>query len=185
MNFDPEAVRRRREQMLLRLLFRATHAMNAEMARRVRAGGYHEFQPAFTAVLAHIDTEGTPVSTLARRIGVSRQAVSQVLQSIEAAGLVERQPNPNDARSVIVLHTARGRAILTHALDAMSSIEAECARTVGTDTIADLKRHLADLLARIDPDGTLASTGATGQQREPSPAPPADQDMRAGPRRRR
>ena len=33
MTFDPKTVRAQREEMLLRLLFRATQAMNGEMAR--------------------------------------------------------------------------------------------------------------------------------------------------------
>jgi hypothetical protein len=42
---DAAAVRERREQMLLRLLFRSTHGMNAEMARRVRAAPVITRQP--------------------------------------------------------------------------------------------------------------------------------------------
>src|SRR4029079_9231058 len=90
MSFDPALVRARRERMLLRLLFRATHTMNAEMTRRIHARGWATFQPAFTRLLAHLDTEGATVSTLATRIGTSRQAVSQLATAIEHAGFVER-----------------------------------------------------------------------------------------------
>jgi DNA-binding MarR family transcriptional regulator len=155
MTFDAEAVRARREQMLLRLLFRTTHAMNAEMATRLRSRGYGEFQPSFTALLAHIDTEGTTISALARRTGTSRQAVSQLVGSIEEAGLVERSAHPSDRRSVIVRHTEAGRQILLDALDVMSEIEADYAGLIGTSDVAELKRSLARLLERIDPAGAL------------------------------
>ena len=141
--------------MLLRLLFRMTHAMNAEMAARLRARGYEDFQPTFTALLAHIDTDGTTISTLARRVGTSRQAVSQLVQAIEEAGLVERSPNPVDGRSVVVRHTDAGRKILLDALDVMSSIEADYAALTGEADLAELKRLLARLLAGIDPQGAL------------------------------
>ena len=155
MTFDADAVRARREQMLLRLLFRATHAMNAEMATRLRARGYSEFQPTFTALLAHIDTEGTAISALARRTGTSRQALSQLAQSIEEAGLVERGPHPSDGRSVVVRHTDAGRQILLDALDVMSEIETDYSRLLGTSDVAELKLSLARLLEAIDPAGTL------------------------------
>jgi DNA-binding MarR family transcriptional regulator len=155
MPFDADAVRDRRERMLLRLLFRTTHAMNAEMARRIRARGYGEFQPTFTALLAHLDTEGTTISTLARRTGTSRQAVSQLVQSIEEAGLVERRPHPDDGRSVIVRHTDAGRQILLDALDVMSDIEAGYAGLIGEGDMAELKRVLRRLLLDIDPAGGL------------------------------
>jgi DNA-binding MarR family transcriptional regulator len=155
MAFDADAVRARREQMLLRLLFRTTHAMNAELAARIRAKGYRAFQPTFTALLAHLDTEGTTISVLARRTGTSRQAVSQLVQSIEEAGLVERGPHPDDRRSVVVRHTDAGRQILLDALDAMSEIEAGYAGVIGASDVAELKRLLARLLGEIDPSGAL------------------------------
>ncbi len=155
MAFDAEAVRARREQMLLRLLFRATHAMNAAMAERIRARGYGGFQPTFTALLAHVDTEGTSVSELARRMGVTRQAVSQLARAIEAAGLVERVPHPTDRRSVVVRHTDAGRRILLDALDVMAGLEEEYGRLVAPEQLAELKRLLARLLGEIDPGGGL------------------------------
>jgi DNA-binding MarR family transcriptional regulator len=156
MEFDAATVRARREQMLLRLLFRTTHQMNAEMARGIRARGYDGFQPSFTALLAHIDTEGTTISALARRTGTSRQAVSQLVQSIEEAGLLARHANPTDGRSVVVRHTEAGRQILLDALDVMAAIEDDYAANLGHDELAALKALLARLLTQIDPDGGLA-----------------------------
>jgi DNA-binding MarR family transcriptional regulator len=155
MDFDPDAVRARREQMLLRMLFRATHTFNAEMTRRVRYRGWSSFQPSFTTLLGHIDTEGTSISTLAARTGTSRQAVSQLARAIEAAGLVERVPNPRDGRSVVLRHTNAGRRILLDAIGVMESIEAEYAAAIGADELAELKHLLSRLLAEIDPAGSL------------------------------
>jgi DNA-binding MarR family transcriptional regulator len=155
MSFDPVSVRAHREQMLLRLLFRATHAMNAEMTRRVRARGWTTFQPTFTTLLSHLDTEGTTISTLATRIGISRQAVSQLARTIEHAGLIERVPHPTDRRSVIVRHTADGRRILLDALEVMAAIESEYAERAGETEVAGLKHLLAHLLGEIDAVGAL------------------------------
>ena len=155
MSFDTAAVRARREQMLLRLLFRMTHAMNAEMTRRIRARGWEVFQPSFTSLLGHLDTEGTTITELATRMGTSRQAVSQLARTIEAAGLIERLPHPTDGRSIIVRHTAAGRRILLDALEVMSAIEAGYAKLVGSANMTELKGLLADVLAEIDPAGAL------------------------------
>ena len=73
----------------------------------------------------------------------------------EAAGLLERAPNPDDGRSVIVRHTAAGWQILLDALDVMSAIEDDYARLVGQGDVAKLKRLLVGLLHRIDPQGRL------------------------------
>jgi DNA-binding MarR family transcriptional regulator len=157
MEFDATAVRARREQMLLRLLFRAQHQMNAELARRLAARGYRDFQASFTTLLAHVDTEGTTISALARRTGTTRQAVSQLVQSIEDAGLVERRPNPADGRSVVVRHTDLGRQILLDAIDAMTAIEHEYAAVLGDEGLDSLKSLLTRLNDGIDPEGRLAT----------------------------
>ena len=156
MDFDPVKVRARRERMLLRMLFRATHTFNAEMTRRVRRRGWSSFQPSFTTLLGHIDTEGTSITTLAARTGTSRQAVSQLARAIEASGLVERVPHPRDGRSVILRHTNAGRRILLDAIEVMEGIEREYAAAIGADEVAELKHLLSRLLAEIDPAGSLA-----------------------------
>ncbi len=155
MSFDADTVRARREQMLLRFLFRMTHAMNAEMTRRIRARGWTTFQPGFTTLLGHLDTEGTTVTTLAERIGTTRQAVSQLARTIEAAGFVERLPHPTDGRSVVVRHTESGRRILLDALEVMSAIESEYAERIGAAGVDELKSLLRRLLEEIDPRGAL------------------------------
>jgi DNA-binding MarR family transcriptional regulator len=152
---DVESVRAIRERMLLRLLIRATDTMNTELTKRILARGYDDFLPSFTSLLGHLDTEGTRISALARRMGTSRQATSQLLQQIESRGYVERIPDPNDKRAVIARHTARGRKILKTAIDAMLAIENEYAATLGQDGLARLKHLLKRLLDEVDPGGKL------------------------------
>jgi predicted ester cyclase len=58
-DFDPNAVRTKREKLLLRLLFRATETMNATMADRIRARGF----PDHDAKVEHMIAEGDLVAT--------------------------------------------------------------------------------------------------------------------------
>lgn len=150
-----ESLRATRERMLLRLLVRATDTMNAEMTRRVRARGYADFQRSFTTLLGHLDTEGTRISALARRMGTSRQAASQLLRQIEERGYIERIPDPDDKRAVIARHTPKGRKLLATAIEATVAIEAEYASLLGQNGLVRLRQLLKRLLDRIDPEGEL------------------------------
>lgn len=152
---DAESLRATRERMLLRLLIRAADNMNAELAKRIRARGFVDFQPSFTRLLGHLDTEGTRISALARRMGTSRQAASQLLQQIETRGYVERIPDPSDKRAVIARHTPNGRRLLKAAIEIMLAIEAEYAGTLNQDGLARLKQLLKRLLDKVDPTGKL------------------------------
>ena len=81
--------------------------------------------------------------------------MSQLAHAIERAGLVERVPNPDDGRSVVIRHTEAGRRILLDAIEVMEEIEAEYAGAIGPRRLAELKRLLTALLAEIDPAGQL------------------------------
>ena len=157
MAFDPKSVRETREGLLLRLLFRTTETMNRTMAERIRSRGFEDFQPSFTGVLVHIDTEGTRVGAIASRMGVSRQAASQRLQEIETRGYIERVPDPSDGRATIARHTPAGRRLLLTAIEVMLGIEDEYEAILGRDGLNRLKRLLTRLAAEADPAGTLRS----------------------------
>src|SRR5258708_38796736 len=96
---DPDDLRARREQMLLRLLMRLTRSMTDETIRRVQARGHHH-QPSYLRLLGNLDAQGTRIGALARRMGTTRQAASQLLQEIERQGFVERRDDPGDQPGV-------------------------------------------------------------------------------------
>jgi len=154
-NFDSEAVRARREQALIRMLFRTTNTMNAELTRRVRTRGWSGFQLSFPRLLSQIDTDGTSISEVAKRLGTSRQALSQLARSVEQAGFIERFPHPTDGRSVVLRQTQDGRRALMDVLEVLDVIESDYASRIGHSKFAQLKQLLAELLHEIDPGGEL------------------------------
>lgn len=152
---DAEALRAWREQTLYRLLLRAGRAETTATLRLVQARGYGDVSLSDTNLLANLDTEGTTVTALARRAGITRQAASQQVWALERAGYVQRRPSASDGRAVVVVQTARGRALLADALDVVEALEAEYARLLNPERLASLKEALAALVERIDPIGTL------------------------------
>ena len=152
---DTDALRTWRDQTLYRLLLRASRAETTATLRRVHEHGYADVTLSDTNVLANLDTEGTTITALARRAGITRQAASQQVRQLERAGYVERRPSESDARAVMIIQTERGRALLDHALDVVEALEAEYARLLTPKRLATLKESLGALLERIDPTGKL------------------------------
>ena len=87
---SPKELREHRETVLLRLLIRTSQAETGEVISRLRSAGHASIQPSYIRLLGNVDTEGTRVVTIARRMGATRQAVSQLIKVIEAAGFLER-----------------------------------------------------------------------------------------------
>lgn len=150
-----EDERARRETMLLRLLSRATRTMTKSLAERLAARGHAELRESFIGLLGHLDTQGTRLGALARRMAVSRQATSQLLTQIEAKGFVTRSNDPGDQRGVVIKHSPRGRKLLADAIDVMTELEREYAEALGERDYARLKLLLAELVKAIDRGGEL------------------------------
>ncbi len=45
---------------------------------------------------------GTPSTALGPKMGMEATSLSRILKSMEAKGLIERKPNPNDGRGVLI-----------------------------------------------------------------------------------
>ncbi len=149
------ALRAWRDQTLYRLLLRASRAETMTTLERIHQRGYSDISLGDTNLLANLDTEGTSISALARRAGVTRQAASQQVAALERARYVERRDSDTDGRAVIIVQTPRGRALLEDALDIVQDLEAAYAEHLGHARLTELKDSLSSLLERIDPIGTL------------------------------
>lgn len=61
-------------------------------------------------VLLTIDKDaGTPATALGPKMGMEATSLSRLLRSMEDKGLIERRPNPDDGRGVLVFLTDFGR----------------------------------------------------------------------------
>jgi len=60
------------------------------------------------AVIGHLRPAGAPQAAIAAALGISKQAVQQLVDELEAEGVVSRIPNPEDARGKLVVLTPRG-----------------------------------------------------------------------------
>jgi DNA-binding MarR family transcriptional regulator len=79
--------------------------------RQVRAGG--ELSLPESSALVRLDRGGpaTP-GELAKREQISPQSMGATLAALEARGLVERRPDPQDGRRAVLAVTGAGRDVL-------------------------------------------------------------------------
>jgi DNA-binding MarR family transcriptional regulator len=133
------------------LLFKSARLFDEQALARVRAqSGFPRLRPAHTKLLPHLDLAGTRLTDLAARLGVSKQAASQVVGELTVMGVLERAPHPDDGRARMVRFSARGRQALLHGLGVLREIEGEVAAAVGAREVATLRRLLARLLAALE-----------------------------------
>ena len=84
-------------------------------------------------ITRHLSLAGDRLTDLAQRAGMSKQAMADLVDQCAAWGLVERQPDPLDARARRVCFTPTGLAWLQAFRDAVAQAEAEFRAEVGDD----------------------------------------------------
>ena len=142
----------------LQLLFKAARLVDEEALRRIAAiPGRPSLRRSHTALLPHIDLDGTRVSELAERVGVTKQAISQLLDDLEGAGVVARIADPADARGRLVVFTAEGRRGILEGLAVLARLEAELRDKVGKPAMDGLA---VGVRAVVEELGSRATTGS-------------------------
>jgi MarR family transcriptional regulator, temperature-dependent positive regulator of motility len=148
---------------LARLLGLALAELTARLRARLAAAGFDDQRPAHDAVFAHLPPEGITLSELARRAGISKQAMSELVVDLEAKDYVARRRDPADRRVRIIEFTPRGWAAIRVALAAFDEIEHELVDQLGAPRIASLRSVLSDLLGGRSRTGTTVEPGFTGE----------------------
>jgi DNA-binding MarR family transcriptional regulator len=163
---DPVELRAYRNRKLYRSLVRITRVYNRFLIDGLRARGFADFSPAYPALLANLDTEGTRIGVLAMRAGVTRQAAGQLLAEIEATGYATTSPDPDDGRATIAMFTPKGRRMLANVADLVEEFEGNLTRFAPAADVARLFGTMTAIANGLDPEGALG----TGDRAE-SPAP--------------
>ena len=131
------------------LLWRVTNAWQAAQRAALRPFDLTHVQFVLLASLSWQQQEDDrPVTQrqLAEHAGADPMMTSQVLRSLEAKGLVERQPHPTDARARALTATAAGVDLANQANSAVEHVDGDYFAALGADRPAFTR-----MLARLTP----------------------------------
>ncbi|HEX9720327.1 MAG TPA: MarR family winged helix-turn-helix transcriptional regulator [Ramlibacter sp.] len=84
-------------------------------------------------ITRHLTLDGSRLTDLAQRAGMSKQAMGDLVDQCEAWGLVTREPDSQDARARLVRFTPTGLAWLQAFKEAVAQAEAEFRADVGAE----------------------------------------------------
>jgi DNA-binding MarR family transcriptional regulator len=141
-----------RDTSTLQLLFKAARLANEQALARVAAAAPAgpRVRPAHTALFPHLDFDGIRLTDLAAKIGVTKQAVGQLVDDLAALGMVERVRDPDDSRAKRIRFSRRGHAALMHGLGVLVEIQDTLAAVVGARRMRDLHETLQRMIAALE-----------------------------------
>lgn len=148
-----EALEERKRQSALQLLLKASRLVNERAVARMQSErASSSVRLSHTRLLPHLDFEGTRITELAERTGVTKQAVAKMIDELEEEGVVRREPDPSDGRAKLVRLTKRGLAGIHQGLSILDGLEQELEGGLGPRAMQQLKTHLAALVELLDRD---------------------------------
>ncbi len=131
------------QDMLIGALLRLpAQAIHRRIVNELNAAGFTELRLPHMAVLQFPGPDGVRPSTLAERAGMSKQAMNQLLRSLEGLGYIARFDVPTEGRARVVRFTRRGRAAYAKIHDILREIEREWSAELGPSDFAQLKELL-------------------------------------------
>ena len=131
--------------MIFRAYVKAAHAAVADLP-----GGPRGYQVLSAAAQGTVGSQ----LALAQHLGVDRTVMTYLLDDLEAAGLIERRPDPADRRARRVVATQKGSELLTSLNDRLRAAEAHLLAPLGADARDSFRaqvRLLATQLDAVDP----------------------------------
>jgi DNA-binding MarR family transcriptional regulator len=134
------------QDMLIGALLRIpAQAIHRRIIKELNAAGFEELRVPHMAVLQFPGPDGVRPGILAERAGISKQAMNQLLRSLEGLGYIVRADVPDEGRARIIRFTKRGRAAYAKVHDILRDIEREWSTELGPKRFAQLK----ELLQRV------------------------------------
>ncbi len=131
------------EAMLIGALLRVpAQAIHRRIIKELNAAGFTELREPHMAVLQFPGPDGVRPGALAERAGMSKQAMNQLLRSLEHLGYIVRSDAPGARRARLIHLTRRGRVAYSRIHDILRQIEREWSDELGPRSFAQLKQLL-------------------------------------------
>jgi DNA-binding MarR family transcriptional regulator len=150
-------------------LLTAIYWLDDALQENLEATGFIRLSRAKSFIIANIALGERRATSIARNLGVSRQAVSLMLADLEQRGLITFERDPEDGRARVVVFTSSFRKQGDAARQILTDLEVEIGRRIGGDRL-NLIRDVLRLDWGEHPrlpahDATAPATAAKGQRR--------------------
>jgi DNA-binding MarR family transcriptional regulator len=139
-----------------RVLINASNRFEKRLLQILAEDGHGEIRYSHINLTRNLDVRGTITTELARRAGMTKQAMGEIVEQCEHLGLVERMRDKRDARAKIVRFTKLGLQWLESFHIALLKAEEEMRNELGylrTDAILSALKtygHDYDQLGSMD-----------------------------------
>jgi DNA-binding MarR family transcriptional regulator len=137
-----DELRRERAGNLRQLLLGAHRALNRRIAKGLNQLGYDHVRPMHLALYSNIDFDGTKITDLSERAGMTVQGMGQIVIELEGLGYVSRTVHETDRRVRMVHLTDAGWKLMLDSIESLRNIESEYEDMLRPGALGSLRNAL-------------------------------------------
>ncbi|KAB2446300.1 MarR family winged helix-turn-helix transcriptional regulator [Bacillus thuringiensis] len=117
-----------------------------ELHDKLNELGFEDIRPVHGFMFKCITPNGATGIELAEYLGITKQAVSKMVDYLEKSGYVVRKAHPTDKRGKIIVLTERGWLVVKAKEKILTEIEQRWITNIGTERMQMLKEDLTKLV---------------------------------------
>lgn len=127
----------------LRVLLRTRlEWIEEHLMQNAEKNGYGYITPSMARLYSYLGNTPVPMSELARRLKISRQAVHQLVNEGINSGFLELLDSPKDKRVKMVQFSLDGQKMAAVAIAEINKAEEELKQHLGAENVQQLRRIL-------------------------------------------
>jgi DNA-binding MarR family transcriptional regulator len=135
---------------LSRLLVRSYRIVKTMNASFLDSLGYQQVKIGHIMLMMNLSDEGSTSMELARRVQISKQAMSKLVNELAQKGFLEIVKHPEDHRATIVKATSNGNKFLKDLDFCRRHVETEFAQVIGQEKLENLKDILYIMVSHYE-----------------------------------
>jgi DNA-binding MarR family transcriptional regulator len=134
------------DEVVIPALLRAARGSYGDAIRAsLASAGFEDFPRNGAFVVGGMANHGGSASDMIQGLGISKQAASQLIDTLVVRGYLTREINPDDRRRMVIELTERGRAAAVVVRSAIEGVDRELVEMVSPSELAGLRAGLAAL----------------------------------------
>ena len=139
-----------RDMHLGRVLLKLERQFTQQVLSQLAEQGITEITLRHFVVIPFVTDVGIRSVEIAKKAGVSKQAVGKLVEELEGYGYLEVRPDPNDGRASLVFLSDKGEHFLQTAIESTNILEKQWQQLIGAKRFNNMKQALIDLLVCLE-----------------------------------
>ncbi|RRB04112.1 MarR family transcriptional regulator [Larkinella rosea] len=150
--FDFQFFYRIRERTLGRVMSKMKRFLGRYIEQRLIELGFTDFKASYIAFLGNLEEHGITNNELAKRAGVTKQAMSKIVKLLEDDGYIYTVKSERDSRSSQIFINERGKQLMVAVYNCTEEIRDKFHRIAGYEQVEQMIDTMVLLVREIEKD---------------------------------